>query len=95
MSKSIDRTTGHYHPQLEVMTPQARSEYLDRRLVEIVEHAYAKAPAVKAKFDQAKVSPQDIRTVKDLERLPITEKSRIGGTPEKESALWRSGGGWT
>jgi phenylacetate-CoA ligase len=77
MSDNIDRTTGHYHSELEVMSPQARSEYLDRRLREIVEHAYAKAPAVKARFDQAGVTPQDIRAVKDLERLPITEKAEL------------------
>jgi phenylacetate-CoA ligase len=72
-----DRTTGHYHPELEVMDPEARNEYLSRRLTEIVQHAYHNAPAMRDKFDRAGVKPDDVQSPADLAALPITEKSEL------------------
>ncbi len=46
-------------------------------------YAYEKAPAIKKKLDQAKVKPGDIKTVKDLEKLPITEKADLIGLQKK------------
>lgn len=77
MPGKTNRTTGHYHPDLEVMPPSARRDYLNQKLREIVHHAYDQAPAMKAKFDLAGVKPDDIRSVQDLERLPITEKTEL------------------
>ena len=77
MTSNIDRTTGHYHPDLEVLTPEARSQYLSRRLNEIAIHAYDNAPAMRDKFDRAGVKPEDLKSIQDLERLPITEKTEL------------------
>ncbi|MEW5724284.1 MAG: AMP-binding protein [Thermodesulfobacteriota bacterium] len=77
MPDQTDRTKGNYHPELELMKPAEREEYQSRRLREIVEHAYANAPAMRDKFDQVGVKPKDIRALKDLERLPITEKTEL------------------
>lgn len=74
---SVDRTTGHFHPELEVMTSAARAAWLNRRLHETAHHAYDLAPAMKAKFVHAGVKPDDLHTVNDLERLPITEKAEL------------------
>ena len=84
MSASMDRTVGHYHPELEVMTPEARDAYLNRRLSEIVRHAYDNAPAMKNKFDQAGVKPEDVTRVSDLEKLPVTEKSELVELQKKD-----------
>ena len=62
---------------LETMSPAAREKYLDERLSETVDHAYRKAPAVKRIFDGAGISPDRVRTVKDLEKLPITRKADL------------------
>ncbi len=50
---------------------------LEERLQHIVQHAYAHAPAVKALLDGAGVRPEDIRTVADLDRVPVTSKDRL------------------
>ncbi|MFC1937105.1 phenylacetate--CoA ligase family protein [Chloroflexota bacterium] len=63
-----------YFDELEVMSPQAREKYLSERLQKTVSHAYHNAPAARELLDRAGVSPEDIRTIKDLERLPITHK---------------------
>ena len=47
------------------------------RLRQIVQHAYAHAPAVKSIMDAAGVSPDDIQTLADLEKIPVTSKDRV------------------
>ncbi|MFH1135221.1 MAG: AMP-binding protein [Pseudomonadota bacterium] len=84
MPVSIDRTVGHYHPELEVMTSETREAYLNRRLSEIVRHAYDNAPAMKDKFDRAGVRPEDVVRASDLEGLPITEKAELAALQKKD-----------
>lgn len=66
-----------YFDDLEVMTPQQREQYQQARLRSFLQHAYQNAPAAREVFVRAGVSPDDIREVKDLERLPITRKGDI------------------
>ena len=66
-----------YFDELETMSPAAREKYLDEKLTEAVKHAYRHAPAVKKLFDGAGISPDQIRTVKDLEKLPVTRKTDL------------------
>jgi len=47
------------------------------RLRHIVQHAYAHAPAVKSIMDAAGVSPDDVQTLTDLDRIPVTSKDRL------------------
>ncbi len=47
------------------------------RLRHILQHAYAHAPAVKAIMDAAGVSPDEIQTPADLDRIPVTSKDRV------------------
>ncbi|HID29829.1 MAG TPA: hypothetical protein EYP19_07465, partial [Desulfobacterales bacterium] len=74
MTAGIDRTSGYYEQKLETLTPEERAAYQNAQLQEIVQHAYANAPAIRKKFDSSRVKPGDMKTVKDLERLPITHK---------------------
>jgi phenylacetate-CoA ligase len=66
-----------FFDDLEIMTPEARDRYLTRRLRKAVDNAYRNAPAARGIFDRAGVSPAEIRTVKDLEKLPVTRKSDL------------------
>jgi len=66
-----------FFDELEIMSHLARSQYLDRKLSETVAHAYSYAPAVKKLFDKAGVTPDQIRTVKDMEKLPVTRKTDL------------------
>ena len=47
------------------------------RLRHIVRHAYANAPAVKSILDGAGVSPDDIQSLADLDKIPVTSKDRV------------------
>ncbi len=66
-----------YFDELEIMQPEARAAYLDKKLAETVAHAYERAPAVKNLLDKAGVAPADIQSVKDLEKLPVTRKTDL------------------
>ncbi len=72
-----DRTTGYLLPDLETMDPQARREYQDGKVAEIVSYAFQHAPGFKALMDEAGAEPGDITGVESLSRLPITEKADL------------------
>jgi phenylacetate-CoA ligase len=47
------------------------------KLRHIIQHAYANAPAVKSILDEAGVSPDDVQTLADLHKIPVTSKDRV------------------
>lgn len=49
----------------------------DERIRELVAHAYENAPAIKQIMDGAGVTPQDIQTAADLQKLPVTNKDAL------------------
>lgn len=50
---------------------------VDQRLSELIAHAYANAPAVKKIMDSAGVTPNDIQTAADLQKIPVTPKDKF------------------
>ena len=66
-----------YDESREKMPPKEREKWLKQRLAEQVQFAYQNAPAIKEKFDKAGISPSEIRTIKDLEKLPVTTKDEL------------------
>ena len=47
------------------------------RLRHIVQHTYAHAPAVKSIMDAARVSPDDVQTLADLDKIPVTSHTNL------------------
>ncbi|MBM4447255.1 MAG: phenylacetate--CoA ligase [Chloroflexi bacterium] len=74
MEKKESRPLPH---ELERMPPKERQGYLEERMREIIAYAYERAPAVKERFDKAGVKPKDIRSVKDLEKIPMLRKDDL------------------
>ena len=50
---------------------------LNLKLQEAVKYAYKNAPAVKARFDKAGITPDDVRSVADLPKIPVLPKDEI------------------
>ena len=69
-----NRDSGFFKKALETMPSRKRAEYLNRRLRAIIQYAYGHAPAIRTKLDSAGLGPRAIQTIKDLQKLPITEK---------------------
>jgi phenylacetate-CoA ligase len=77
-----DRFAGYFSKH-ETLTASERLRFQNRKLKQIVTYAYEKAPAIRKKLDKAKLKPGDIRSVKDLEKLAITEKADLVGMQKK------------
>jgi phenylacetate-coenzyme A ligase PaaK-like adenylate-forming protein len=84
MTAGMDRTSGHYDKELETLSVEERAAYQNAELQRIVQHACANAPAVNKKFEDSLTKPDDIKTVKDLERLPITHKHELAELQQSE-----------
>ena len=66
-----------FYDDKEAMPPQQRKKYCHERLRKVVRYAYENAPAMKNKLDEAGIDPSGIQTVKDLEKIPVTNKSEL------------------
>ena len=74
---AIKSKSDEFFDELEIMSADTREKYFSQRLSLTINYAYRHAPAVKEIFNKAGVSPAQIRTVRDLERLPITRKTDL------------------
>lgn len=61
----------------ENMTLSERQDYYDRRLSDMVNLGYQRSEKVKYMLDELGVSPSDIRTLKDIEKLPILSREKL------------------
>lgn len=89
MATKKERRSG-YFSKTETLTARERERYHNHKLSQIIAYAYAKAPAVKKKLDRAGVKPGEVKNVKDLERLPVTEKADLVTLQKKNPPF----GGW-
>ena len=75
--KRLDRTPGFYNKALETMSRKERAKYQDGWLQELMKYAFKNSYGVRKRFESAGLKPQDIRTIKDLQGLPVIQKSRL------------------
>ncbi len=66
-----------YFDELEIISAGTREDYTKKRLCQAIRHAYRYAPAAKNILNKAGVKPSQIRSAKDLEKLPITRKAGL------------------
>jgi phenylacetate-CoA ligase len=50
---------------------------IDARLEALIRHAYDRASAVRARFEAAGLTPDDVQTVADLDRVPVMPKDEV------------------
>ena len=74
MAIRISGKQDEFFDELEVMSTEVREEYLNQGLYQAIDRAYRNAPAAREILDRVRVNPVEIRTKKDLEKLPITRK---------------------
>jgi phenylacetate-CoA ligase len=56
-------------------------DFQNRRLRDLVEHAYARVPYYRDLFDRAGLQPGDVRTARDLRRVPVTSRRDLQEQP--------------
>jgi phenylacetate-CoA ligase len=73
----MDRRRGFWDREKETMSATARRRYQDAWLRDLIAHAWAYAPGVRRRLEQAQLRTDDIRTVDDLARLPVIRKHEM------------------
>jgi phenylacetate-CoA ligase len=73
----IDRVKGYLNREKETMSKRKREAYLKKRLSEILRYGYRHSSSIRSRFDALGLKPEEIRDLKDLERLPITKKADL------------------
>jgi phenylacetate-CoA ligase len=71
---AVKNTTGDFFDDLEIMSAGARARYFEQKLSQTMRRSYRHAPAVKNMLDKAGINPARIRSIKDLDKIPITRK---------------------
>lgn len=74
---SDNRKLDMYDAGKEMMSHDERRKYYDQKVKWVVKYAYKNSPAMKNKLDQAGIGPLQIRSSKDLEKVPITIKEEL------------------
>jgi phenylacetate-CoA ligase len=84
MLKRSDRFSGYYNRAMETMPPGEKRDHQNQFLRKIVKYAHRLSPGIREKFRTAGIAPEDIQTIKDLEKVPITEKASLISLQEKD-----------
>ena len=84
MAKKVDRSSGYFNQAVETMSPGERKEYQNRLLRKTIQYAHRRSSGIREKFRSAGIVPEDIRTIRDLEVIPVTEKASLISLQEKD-----------
>lgn len=66
-----------WNEKAECMNQEEKEKLQLERLQKTVKIAYKNVPLYKQKFDEAGVKPEDIKSLKDIEKLPFTTKDDL------------------
>lgn len=66
-----------WNEKAECMNQEEKEKLQLERLQKTVKIAYENVPLYKQKFDEAGVKPEDIKSLKDIEKLPFTTKDDL------------------
>ncbi len=67
----------YYQPEIECASREEILKLQNERLVKQVKHVYDNVPYYRNKMEEAGVSPEDIRSVEDLHKLPFITKDDL------------------
>ena len=69
-----------WNEEAECMSLTEREQLQLKRLQDVVKRAYENVPYYKKRFDDEGIKPEDIKTLKDIEKLPLTTKDDLRST---------------
>ncbi|MCQ2306767.1 MAG: AMP-binding protein [Bacteroidales bacterium] len=65
------------YPDIEFQTIETIRKFQDERLVEALDYLYTKSPFYQKLFKENRINISNIKTVKDLQNIPFTEKKDL------------------
>jgi len=66
-----------FQPEFEKMPRNKLLQLQEERLRKIVKYCYDKVPIYREKFKNAGITPNDVKTLDDLKKIPFTEKEDL------------------
>ena len=69
--------TRYWNKERECMADAPKGKLLSEQLQKMVKRAYEKIPYYRQSFDAAKVKPSDIKSIKDITKLPYITKADL------------------
>ena len=73
----IDRAHGYFDKEKETWSKEKREAYLREKVSEILHYGYRHSKAIHSMFEKVGWMPDEIKSLKDLEKLPITKKADL------------------
>lgn len=67
----------YFNPEIECADPSVLREIQNERLVKTVKRVYENVPYYRAKMEAAGITPEDIKSVDDLHKLPFVTKDDL------------------
>ena len=67
----------YYQPEIETASREQLKAWQDERLVAQVKHVWESVPYYRKKMEEAGVTPEDIHSVEDLNKLPFLSKADL------------------
>ena len=67
----------YYQPEIETASPEQLKAWQSERLVKQVKHVWNNVPLYRAKMEEAGITPDDIKGVDDLHKLPFVTKDDL------------------
>ncbi len=69
--------TKYYQPEIECASREQIKAWQDERLVKQVKHIWDNVPYYRAKMEEARLTPEDIKSADDLHKLPFVTKDDL------------------
>lgn len=67
----------YWNPEIELLSRGEIKELQEKRLKKQIKYIFSNSTFYRKKLRQAGISPEDIKTVKDLQKIPITTKEEL------------------
>ena len=66
-----------FEPELEKMKLEDLKSLQERRLRKVVKYCYQKIPMYRRRFKESNITPEDIKSLEDLPKIPLTVKDDL------------------
>ena len=78
-----DMNRRYWDPKTELMNLKEIKILQERRIRQVTEFVYARSPYYRKKFDEIGLKPKHIRTLKDINKIPLTDKYEMRESAER------------
>ena len=68
---------GMFNPEIETLKAEAIRSLQEERLIKLVKYAYERVPMYREKFQEKGITPDDIKSLDDVSKVPFTYKDDL------------------